>query len=281
LLSLAERLVGEGDFVLGRELAARLWNRSPALAMAWAAAREEGGFGGMDWFWAGAVDATAGENPEAALPLTFRVSDGLRFDLVGDVFSEWAGEDPARARAAVLALTDASDREAAALAVLRKALASEVASALAWMETVPDPTVRDALRIEAMPEWGRHDPLAASAFTASLEPGDYRTAAAGYLAESWAQSNPAGAVEWAVTLGDAEVREEGLRKALETAAGFHAEEAADLALGISAEGERANALEIVLSAWAETDLPAARAWAARVADPRLRVHLEEMLAAER
>lgn len=197
-------------------------------------------------------------------------------------------------------LVDYSDGEA------RKALAklseAEVQSALALLATMPKTQDRDSLRASLYRAWAKLNP--AAAWKAALEDktgnsnGSYLSSVAGEVAKT----QPAKAIDLALSLGMGGRRAEvlqsvfsewskvdaqaavaylnkhpdlpsnywGLGQALGEVAEKDPVQAAALALSLSDQQTRNYALSSVLGSWAQRDPKAALSWASSIANPKQR-----------
>lgn len=265
----------DGRWETAREALRGLIGRDFETAIAW------GNHGtpspAMELFWAAAADLTTGSDPITALDFSARTSGSLRLTLVENTFAEWAGEDLEAAKSAAMNLGSLEERTAAHVAILNSASGEDFGKTLAWIETVEEPELQDALYYHAAKDWAARDPGAAAGFAGALVESDYKTHLAGMVLESWIKQDPDSAMAWSSRLKDQESREEavsrGIRQTFETAP----EKAAAISLKLPGESERAAAIEYVISAWVERDPDALAEWIGNVPDPVTRTRMAQMM----
>ncbi|MCW1925017.1 hypothetical protein OKA05_20815 [Luteolibacter arcticus] len=243
--------------------------------IAWAESR--GPSPEMELFWAAAIDLTAGPDPARAFELSHHVHGDLRRSLLEEIFAEWAGEDPESAKRAAGSLASDEERLAALRVVLASELDRDLEATIAWIESVGDLELQDGLYYQAVRHWAARDPSGAADFADSLVESDYKTHVAGRLLESWVRSDADAAMAWASQLPDQESREEAISRGIRLAFEGSPEQAADVALRLPGEGDRAAALELVVSAWVEQDPTALEKWVDDVPDANARARILQMI----
>jgi hypothetical protein len=275
-LGLASELGGiEGRQQTAREALRGLIGRDFEAAVAWGEGAAPSA--GMELFWAAAADLTTGTNPGMALEFVGRTTGSLRLTLLENTFAEWAGEDPEAAKRAAMDLGTLEERSAAHVAILNSAREDGMERTLAWIESIGEPELQDALYYHAARDWAARDPGGAAGFAESLVESDYKTHLAGMVLESWVREDPASAMAWASRLKDQESREEAVSRGIRQTVEASPEQAATLALNLPGESERAAALEYVISVWIERNPDALAEWIGKVPDGVARARMSRMM----
>lgn len=211
-----------------------------------------------------------------------RVADAeTRSTHIAAAFKAWAVADLAAARRAATALSDPEEHLSAHEGVLAAALARDAREAVAWVLGLQPPALSAVLLDQALADWVRVDAPAAGAQVARLDESDYRTVLAGEVARAWVTHDAAAATTWSAGLADQEAREEALRIVFTTLSAKEPRRAADLALVVPGEGDRAMTLELAVHAWWEHAPDEVSVWADQIADARLRGHVARLVSAQR
>jgi hypothetical protein len=185
------------------------------------------------------------------------------------------------ARAEAAAIRDPEARLGAHERLLAEMLKDDPREAIAWLLGLEDRALAAVLMDQALAAWAAVDAPAAGAHVAALPESDYRTMLAGELAAAWAARDGAAATAWAAGLGDQEAREEALRGALGRVAENEPQRAAEMALRVTSEGDRAAAAERAIESWWTLDPAGVEAWAGRLADEKEKALVERLVAARR
>lgn len=108
-------------------------------------------------------------------------------------------------------------------------------AARAWMDTLPEGTLRDDAVSGLARIWVDQDPTAASEWIATLPPGGQRDAGAWHLVEAIQKRDPASALEWARNISEENTRERMIGQVLEEWRGQDPDSAKAAALGLPEE----------------------------------------------
>lgn len=265
----------EGRQEAAREALRGLIGRDFEAAIAWGESCKP--CPAMECFWAAAADLTTGSDPSRAMDFAARTRGALRLTLLENTFAEWAGEDPETAKHAAMNLGSLEERTAAHIAILNSVSDEDFNGTLAWIESIKEPELQDAVYYHAAREWSSRDPDGAAGFTEALVESDYKTHLAGMVLESWIKQDPESAMAWTSRLKDQESREEAVSRGIRQTFEASPERAASLSLNLPGESERAAAIEYVISAWVERDPDGLAEWIGKVPDTETRANMSRMM----
>ncbi len=157
----------------------------------------------------------ASENPEEALKWALSVDDQHRSNVISNVISNMAGNDPDLAVGALEQLGLAADDPTYQNAVSN--IASNWAyrdpfSAAEWLESVPDSNARNNALASVADRWARIDPVSASEWIAGLPEGTTRDQSAQRLIRRITNEDPEMAAYWAQSLSDENARNSSMQQ---------------------------------------------------------------------
>jgi len=177
------------------------------------------------------------------------------------IFSTWAANDPAEAFSAAMALGN-RERSGALYSVLHAWAAADPAAAHAAALAQPEGNLRNQSLQAVLSAWAGVDPKAAHAAASVLPEGRARTQAIGYVIQAWAAKDPRGALSVSLALPKGPARQQAMDNVFNV---WAAEDPQAAAAGLNTSGlsrnDKARLTGQIASAWAQSDAPAALAWA--------------------
>ena len=235
--------------------------------------------------------AEAATNPGVAWQQALAIERGQSQDqTLWNIAHRWFGQDPAAALSALDAVPDPSKRATWRRRLLERWIATDREAALQWSVLGPPSAERTSLIAQVAAVAAKDSPVEVLEFAETLEPKERRevarrvlgvwaksdpraalsaleemadrrlTETAQYaLVDTWTQSDPLAAFEWAQTRPNSNHRTHALAIALQKVAQSDRAQALALAEDLDA-GARSNAIETVLRHWGRDDPRAAAAW---------------------
>jgi hypothetical protein len=126
---------------------------------------------------------------------------------VGDIYSNMAKRDPARAQALLDSDLDVAGKTSIASALVTQQASYDPTGAVGWAAQQPDETVRLQATRTALLSWAGADAYAASEWLAVQPAGPLREAAVEGLVQTLGRNAPDEALQWAGTLTNPQQRE--------------------------------------------------------------------------
>lgn len=126
---------------------------------------------------------------------------------VGDIYSNMAKRDPARAQALLDSDLDVAGKTSIASALVTQQASYDPTGAVGWAAQQPDETVRFTATRTALLSWAGADAYAASEWLAVQPAGPLREAAVEGLVQTLGRNAPDEALQWAGTLTNPQQRE--------------------------------------------------------------------------
>jgi len=204
------------------------------------------------------------KDPAAAYAALRNLPYNQTYELYPRAFEIWAWQDPVAAATAALNLPSSSIRDSTLDRIAYTWSLTDSAAALAWAKNLPPSAGKNDALAMVVIDLGHADPVATAAAFASynIPPGYVHNDALNSIASSYAEIDPAGALQWAdknLTGGDYQTATVSILLAISKT--DPAAAAADLAK-ISDSGVFNAALEnFMLQNWTQQDPQAALAWA--------------------
>ena len=188
----------------------------------------------------------------------------VRDSAMDQLTSAWAQDDPTAAKAWVTSLPGAEQPRA--MGSLVQGMAGTDPKGAAdmlgrLMATAPkdEGSRLSSAAFNLVGNWGRDDPEAASAWTATLADGNTKEGVIGQLAYSWAREDFDAAGKWLDTLPDGKARDRGVSSLVETSMQRDAATSFAWAATIGDPSQRVDSLANVVRQWQGSDPAKARA----------------------
>lgn len=218
------------------------------------------------------MSVRAASDPRGALALALGLptEGSIKNNSVATVFSVWAQEDPAKAHAAALALTNAGDRNAAMNSVIYHWTQTDPMAALHAVEAMPQNATRRGIIDNIYQTWATQDPLAAAASlrSSSLSPAQKSSGYAN-VAQAWAQQDPAAALQWAKELPSRQSQSNAIGCVLGVLGSQGGQAALAAWRSLPADMQRDH-LQTLVGTWAYNEPGGALAFARTIENPRER-----------
>jgi len=182
--------------------------------------------------------------------------------VVSQVFSSWANEEPAKAAEAVFKLPPGQVLSNAASQVASDwAQTGNKVEVLNWVKRLPEGNTRLESIDSVFRQWASDDAASAQAALASLNSVE-KDRATRAIARGWSQKDPQAVITWSQSLASEDQRKEVVRDAMNQWANEDPEGAAKKISQLpgSAQGD---AMQAVISRWATKDAAAAGDWLSR------------------
>lgn len=171
----------------------------------------------------------------------------------------WATKDPAAAAKWVDTLSPGPGRDEAAATLATVWAASDINAAVHWSSNISDPQMRRNVITHLGTTWGAIEPDKALAWLNTLPPEDAANGMEGAL-HSWAATDPPGLQNFVDTGGSSPLTDTARLALGDVLTDTDIPHSMDLALGISNEFQRNNALIRFYHQWRKTDPDSASEW---------------------
>ena len=191
------------------------WSQQdPAAALEWAQSLNP--LSGGDQALEGALQGLAHNDPAAAAATLSQIPHGSdSHDFVREIAHQWAEEDVASTLAWAETLPE-RDQVHAMEALAHTWAQQDPQSAATWAEGLPPNSEVNRHAIgEVANQWAEADPLAASKWIGSLPAGELRDMAAERLVEHITPSDPHAAFQWAMSASNVEHQTDMMHHVLE------------------------------------------------------------------
>jgi hypothetical protein len=202
----------------------------------------------------------AAQDPEAAAShFAEEIASGEELNLVIAIADVWASTDPAATATWIGKMTDgpAKDEAAATLATLWAA--SDIRAAVAWSSSISSAETRREVVAHIGTTWGAIEPAAALDWLGTLPAGEASEGISGAL-YSWAGTDPAGMREWLVASPASPFGDQARQSLGDVLSETNLPDTMDLALGMTSEKARNEALSRYFREWRKQDDEGARDW---------------------
>jgi|GEM_PF-729576 len=212
------------------------------------------------------LSADSGANREKLLTAALDyMPPGNSFQqVVSQVFSSWASEDPAKAAKAVFKLPPGQVLSNAASQVASDwAQSGNKVEVLNWVKRLPEGNTRLSSIDSVFRHWASEDSAAAQAALANLSASE-RDRATRAIASGWSQKDPQAVLGWSQSLATEDLRNEVVREAMNQWANEDPEGAAQKISQLP-ESAQGRAMQAVISRWATKDAASAGDWLGRQA----------------
>ncbi|MDQ3621384.1 MAG: hypothetical protein M3463_02705 [Verrucomicrobiota bacterium] len=212
----------------------------------------------------------------AALELAQLLPAGSqRRSVMYQVASRWGRSDPKAAAEYFLQNPTGDDAYDSPLQSIAQSWASSnPRELLEWGRALPDEKQRNAIVSQAISGLARNDPTTAARELAQMS-GPAQGNAAGNLASTWANHDPAAAASWAASLPEGEARTRAFSSLVNQWADIELPAATQWLESLPASKSRDSAVRAFASRVAESDPEAALAWAGTIADASARTSAVE------
>lgn len=193
-----------------RQIALVLTNADPAATLEWIQSLAAGAAR------AAAVETVATEfasaYPEQAVQLAGELPEGVNRDqTLVHIFSQWGAQDPQTAVARARAVADSVSRSRALAAVATAwAKSDPVAASTLAAKEIDDEAAQARAVVSIVQRWAQKDPGAAAAWVQKLDARDVADGAVEQLVVQWAAQDAEAPRRWLATLPNAAIRDLGL-----------------------------------------------------------------------
>jgi hypothetical protein len=225
-------------------------------------------------YWAGGLSTGAGrrtaslavanewarQDPETAANFfeeKVQESDGI--DLATVIVDVWGTSDPAAAAVWVSDLPTGPVRDQAAGTLATVWATRDIDAAVAWSENIDDPGMRSQVVAHLATTWGALEPDRAVEWLAGLSPELAQVGVIGAF-NSWAAVDPYGMWDWVENSEPSIVSDQARRSLADVRSQDDILDSIDLALGISSEEERNDAVARYFKRWRKSDDASAQEW---------------------
>ncbi|MDB6077806.1 MAG: hypothetical protein JWO82_1553 [Akkermansiaceae bacterium] len=198
----------------------------------------------------------------AKLPESRLKNDSLRVAAV-----QFALRNPEQAAKSAAGLPLSASGQEAIGAIAETWAGSDVAGALAWVDSLPEGPAGQSALNSILYIWVHKDPAACWKRVQTIPPGDNRSALVTNIAGDWAASDPAAAIQWADGLDDRIERALALQNAAESWANHDPAAAAEFVLKMPAGDMRLQAAAEVTAIWGTQDPEQAANWIREKLEP--------------
>jgi hypothetical protein len=210
------------------------------------------------------LSADSGANREKLLTAALDyMPPGSSFQqVISQVFSSWANEDPAKAAEAVFKLPPGQVLSNAASQVASDwARSGNKVEVLYWVKRLPEGNTRLNSIDSVFRHWASEDSAAAQAALANLNASE-RDRATRAIASGWSQKDPQAVLGWSQSLANEDLRNEVVREAMNQWANEDPEGAAQRISQLP-ESAKGRVMQAVISRWATKDAASAGEWLSR------------------
>jgi len=238
----------------------RTWAESdPAAALDWVRGLPAGP--AKDRAEIAVVDSFASDDPKAAAAaFAPEIEAGANADLVVALTNRWASSDPAAVAQWVGGLPEGPTRMEAAATLATVWAASDIKAAVSWSRTiVGDPALLQQVTSHLGTTWGAIEPHKALEWLGTLPPNQAAEGTRGAF-YSWAATDPVGLDLWIRETGVGPMNDQGRRSLADVRSQNDPAGAMDLALGLSAAEVRDDVMARYYRKWAATNRADAEDW---------------------
>jgi len=238
---------------------ASTWAESdPVAAAKWAASLPAGH--AKDTAVVGVAGAWAANDPKAAAThFKDELAAGKDLNLAVVLADVWATTDPAATAKWLADLPEGSTKNEAAATLATVWAASDIRAAIAWSGSISDADTRRQVIAHIGTTWGAIEPVAALEWLNSLPPAQSTDGVTGAL-YSWAGTDPVGMQDWISQSAAGSLTDRARQSLGDVLTATNQPDAMSLALGMSSEIARNEALARYFREWRKTDDAAAQNW---------------------
>lgn len=239
-------------------LAATWAETDPVAAAKWAAALPAGH--AKDTAVVGVAGAWAANDPQAAAAnYTAELAKGKDLNLAISIADVWATTDPAATAKWLADLPEGATKNEAAATLATVWAASDIKAAVAWSASISDADTRRQVIAHIGTTWGAIEPVAALDWLNSLPSAQSTDGVTGAL-YSWAGTDPVGMQDWISQSAAGSLTDRARQSLGDVLSETNQPDAMTLALGMSSEIARNEALARYFREWRKTNDAAAQDW---------------------
>jgi hypothetical protein len=230
----------------------------PAAAAEWAKSLPDGS--AKETAVVAVAGTVAGQNPEQAVELfEEEIASGESMNLVISIADVWASTDPAETASWISRMADGAAKNEAAATLATVWAASDIQAAVAWSGTLSPGHLQREVIAHLGTTWGAIEPQAALEWLGTLPAADAEEGVTGAL-YSWAGTDPVSMREWLDAGADAAIADRARRSLADVLSETNLTDSMDLALGMSSERARNEALGRYFREWRKRDEEGAQDW---------------------
>ncbi len=177
-----------------------------------------------------------------------------------DIFTRWAKEDLAGAKAYVLGLKSGKERSQGLVGIAEALAVTDPDSAVSFAAGLTNPNEQSAVWYRTIHLLASTRPADAARLLDQIPHGRIKQSAVNVLTEQWIQRDRSSALAWIETLGDSQLQQQVYQTAVFGIAEDDPAGAIDLAANLYGVETRRNAISEVTQQWFNEDAVSAIAW---------------------
>ncbi|MCW1923390.1 hypothetical protein OKA05_12565 [Luteolibacter arcticus] len=231
---------------------------NPSAAADWAKSLPEGP--AQDTAEVAVASTVANQDPQEAVEIFQQeIASGKELNLVIAIADVWATTNPAETAGWISKLAEGPAKEEAAATLATVWAASDIQSAVAWSQTLGPGEMRREVIAHLGTTWGAIEPQAALGWLDDLPAADANEGITGAL-YSWAGTDPVGMREWLGGEVDDTLADRARQSLGDVLSETSLPDTMDLALGMTSEKARNEALARYFREWRKRDDEGALDW---------------------
>lgn len=235
------------------------WAESePVAAAEWAKSLPEGT--AKETATVAVAGGIAAQDPEQAAEIfADEIASGEELNLVIAIADVWASTDPAETAGWIAKMAEGPAKDEAAATLATIWAASDIAAAVDWSRSISSAETRREVVAHIGTTWGAIEPEAALQWLGGLPAAEASEGIAGAL-YSWAGTDPVGMREWLDRSPASPFGDQARQSLGDVLSGSSLPDTMDLALGMTSEKARNEALSRYFREWRKQDDEGARDW---------------------